>query len=69
MIDVNVANPNFAFTVTGMADIISAGTLTSDGTFAVTDNSALFDFTANKNGNAVDLALAAAGGGAVAAPA
>ncbi len=62
-IDVNVANPNFAFTATGMAGIISAGTLTSDGTFAVTDNSALFDFTATKNGNAVDLSLAPVGAG------
>jgi uncharacterized protein with beta-barrel porin domain len=62
-IDVNVANPNFAFTATDMAGIITAGSLVSDGTFAVTDNSVLFDFTATKNGNAVDLALAAAGGG------
>ena len=42
-----------------MADIISAGTLISDG-FSVTDNSLLFDFGAVKNGNAVDLTLAAA---------
>ena len=60
-IDVNVADPNFAFTATSMADVISAGTLASDGTFAVTDNSALFDFTASMNGNAVDLALAIPG--------
>lgn len=58
-IDVNVANPNFAFTATGMAGIITAGTLTWDGTSVVTDNSVLFNFTASKNGNAVDLALAA----------
>lgn len=62
-INVNVANPNFSFTATSMAGIISAGTLTSDGTFAVTDNSALFDFTATKNGNAVDLALAVVSSG------
>jgi autotransporter family porin len=64
-IDVNVANPTFAFTTASMTSIISAGTLVSDGTFAVTDNSNLFDFTASKNGNAVDLALvtAASSGG------
>ncbi|MDX2463061.1 MAG: autotransporter domain-containing protein [Porticoccus sp.] len=59
-INVNIANPNFSFTTTNMASIISAGTLLSDGTFAVTDNSLLFDFGAVKNGNAVDLTLAAA---------
>ncbi len=59
-IKVNVTNPNFSFTTTSMANIISAGTLTSNGTFAVTDNSLLFDFGAVKKGNAVDLTLAAA---------
>lgn len=62
-IDVNVSNPNFAFTATSMASIISAGTLSWDGTSVVTDNSVLFDFTASKNGNAVDLNLAVAAGG------
>jgi autotransporter family porin len=59
-INVNVAVPNFSFTTTNMANIISAGTLLSDGTFSVADNSLLFDFGAVKNGNAVDLTLAAA---------
>ena len=59
-IDVNVADANFAFTAASMASIISAGTLTWDGTSVVTDNSVLFDFTASKNGNAVDLVLAVA---------
>lgn len=59
-IDVNVENPNFSFTVTSMANIISAGTLTSDGTFSVTDNSLLFNFSAVKDGNTVDLSIAAA---------
>ncbi|MEW6329981.1 MAG: autotransporter domain-containing protein [Pseudomonadota bacterium] len=63
MIYVNVADPDFAFTATSLSDVISAGTLVSDGTFAVDDNSALFDFTASKNGNAVDLALASPGAG------
>ena len=58
-INVDVTNPNFAFTATSMTGVLTAGTLTSDGTFAVTDNSALFNFTASKNGNAVDLALEA----------
>jgi len=62
-IDVNVADPNFAFTATSMAGIINAGTLASDGTFAVTDNSTLFDFTASTNGSAVDLDLVAPGSG------
>lgn len=59
-IDVNVADPDFAFTATGMADIISAGTLVSDGTFVVTDNSTLFNFSAVKDVNTVDLSIAAA---------
>ncbi|HDZ16443.1 hypothetical protein LCGC14_0484110, partial [marine sediment metagenome] len=59
-ININVTDPNFSFTTTNMVNIISAYTLVSDGTFAVTDNSLLFDFGAVKNGNAVDLTLAAA---------
>ncbi|NMQ26742.1 autotransporter outer membrane beta-barrel domain-containing protein [Candidatus Accumulibacter phosphatis] len=38
--------------------VIKAGTLNAS-TFAVTDNSALFDFRAAQNGNSVDLAIAA----------
>jgi autotransporter family porin len=59
-ININVANPNFAFTTAltnGMLDIISADTLISDGTFAVTDNSLLFNFGAVKDSNTVDLTL------------
>lgn len=59
--DVDVANPNHAFTATGLANVVSAGTLVSDGTFAVTDNSVLFDFRAVKDGNTVDLVISAAG--------
>ncbi len=62
-VDVNVTDTNFSFSATSMADIISAGTLASDGTFSVTDNSALFDFSAVKDGNTVDLTLAAASNG------
>jgi uncharacterized protein with beta-barrel porin domain len=45
-----------------MTNVLTAGTLAWDGTSVVTDNSVLFDFTATKNGNAVDLTLCAAGG-------
>ena len=58
-IDVNVTNPNLRFTAARLENIISAGTLTSDGTFSVTDNSLLFDFSAVKDGNTVDLTLTA----------
>lgn len=59
-IDVDVTNPNFSFSAARMANVISAGTLVSDGSFAVTDNSNLFNFRAAKNGNAVDLIVAPA---------
>lgn len=59
-IDVNVSDPNFRFTANSMANIISAGTLNSPGTFAVTDNSLLFNFGAVKDGNTVDLTITAA---------
>jgi outer membrane autotransporter protein len=62
LINVDVASPNFAFTATKLTNIITAGTLVSDGTFSVTDNSNLFDFHAKMNGNAVDLCLSPAGG-------
>ena len=58
-IDVDVSNANTPFTATTLADIISATALTSDGTFAVTDNSLLFNYGAVKDGNTVDLTLAA----------
>jgi len=59
---VNVAGaPTLAVGDT-LAGVLSAGTLTV-GTITVTDNSALFDFTGTKNGNAVDLSIIAAGGG------
>jgi autotransporter family porin len=59
-IDINVADADFNFTATSMANAISAGTLVSDGTFAVSDNSLLFNFGAVKNGDAVDLTIAVA---------
>jgi len=60
-INVNVSNPGYTFGVNSLAGIISAGTLSAT-TFVTTDNSTLFDFTAVKNGNAVDLILSLAGG-------
>ena len=56
-IDVDVTHANQPFNVTTLQDVLSAGTLKSDGTFAVTGNSALFDFGAVKDGNTVDLTL------------
>lgn len=60
-IDVNVANPNYAFSVQSLQDVLSATSLISDGTFSVTDNSLLFNFGAVKDGDTVDLTLTAAG--------
>ena len=57
---VNVANPGFSFSATSLNNIISAGTISGDGTFATTTNSSLFNFIAVENGNHVDLTIAAA---------
>lgn len=57
---VDVSNASTKFNVSHMDKVFSAGTLVSDGTFAVSDNSLLFDFGAIKNGNAIDLTLKAA---------
>lgn len=47
------------YNTTGKLDnIISAGTLNSNGTFNVTDNALLFNFGAVKDGNTVDLTVA-----------
>jgi outer membrane autotransporter protein len=53
-IKVNVASVNTLAVGNTLSSVISAGTL-SASTFTVTDNSALFDFSATVNGNAVDL--------------
>ncbi len=52
-VDVNMVNT----LVIGetLSSVVSAGTLVSDGTFKVTDNSALFNFTGAINGNAIDI--------------
>ncbi|KGK42130.1 hypothetical protein LH51_09385 [Nitrincola sp. A-D6] len=73
---VNVANPNFGFTTAvnnGLTDILSAndqlligGVEVPDGPISdlqVTDNSVLFDFSAARNANSIDLILSAVGGG------
>lgn len=60
-ITVDVTDPGYHFSSKGLQDILNAGTLVSDGTFAVTDNSLLFKFGAVKDGNTVDLTLAAEG--------
>lgn len=59
-IAVDVANPNYQFSVSSLQDVLKAGSLNSDGTFAVTDNSVLFNFGAVKDGNTVDLTLTSA---------
>jgi outer membrane autotransporter protein len=59
-IDVNVLGSPVIASNARLADVILAGTLISDGTFLVTDNSALFNFKAVVNGNAVDLIAAPA---------
>jgi outer membrane autotransporter protein len=55
---VDVNGVNTLATGDTLAGVLTAGTL-SASTFAVTDNSALFDFTGAVNGNAIDLAIAA----------
>lgn len=57
---VDVSNPGYAFTASTLNDVLSANNLISDGTFAVSDNSLLFNFGAVKDGNTVDLTLAKA---------
>ena len=56
-LDVGLYSANTSFTVSSLADVISAGRLVSDGTFNVTSTSALFNFGAVKDGNTVDLTL------------
>ncbi len=53
-IEVDVAAVNTLAHNDTLAGVISAGTLNAS-TFSLSDNSALFDFTASINGNAVDL--------------
>ncbi|SIR06626.1 autotransporter outer membrane beta-barrel domain-containing protein, partial [Aquipseudomonas alcaligenes] len=54
---VDVSSPSYSFSSQSLQDVLSAGTLNSDGTFAVSDNSLLFNFGAVKDGNTVDLTL------------
>ncbi|WP_040262495.1 autotransporter family protein [Pseudomonas massiliensis] len=68
-IDVKLLNTGTPFNVNSLADVLSAGKLVSDGTFKVTSNSALFDVSAVKHGNTVDLALAAKSANGVASAA
>ncbi|WP_263263857.1 autotransporter outer membrane beta-barrel domain-containing protein [Pseudomonas sp. RIT-PI-S] len=56
---VNVANPAQPFSVSSLDNVISAGTLASDGTYNVTSNSQLFNFSGVKDANTLDLKLAA----------
>lgn len=54
-IDVSVTGAGTLTTGGTLADVLTAGTLVSDGTFRVTDSSFLFNFDALKDGNTVDL--------------
>lgn len=56
---VDVANPTQPFSVSRLDNVISAGTLASDGTYTVTSNSQLFNFSGVKDANTLDLKLAA----------
>ncbi|MCY1164453.1 MAG: autotransporter domain-containing protein [Pseudomonadota bacterium] len=59
-IDVDVTRKDQVFNSKRLQNILTATTLNSDGTFAVTDNSTLFNFGAVKEGNAVHLTIAPA---------
>ncbi|MFF7709972.1 autotransporter domain-containing protein [Pseudomonas sp. NPDC007930] len=61
---VDVSNPTQPLNVARLNDVISAGTLASDGTFQVSSNSQLFNFNGVKDGNTLDLALSAKAAGA-----
>lgn len=56
---VDVANPAQPLSVSKLDNVISAGTLASDGTYTVTSNSQLFTFSGVKDANTLDLKLAA----------
>lgn len=56
---VDVATPYYTFNVASLQNILSATHLNSNGSFAVSDNSVLFDFGARKDGNTVDLTVTA----------
>lgn len=56
-LEVDVSNPGYQFSASTLNNVLSANNLISDGTFAVSDNSHLFNFGAIKDGNTVDLTL------------
>ncbi|WP_040262054.1 autotransporter family protein [Pseudomonas massiliensis] len=58
-IDIDLSQATQPLAPAQLQNVVSAGTLVSDGTFKVTSNSALFNFGAVKDGNTVDLTLAA----------
>jgi autotransporter family porin len=53
--DVDVTQSGQSFSGATLANVLSAGTLQSNGTYTVTSDSALFNFNGVKNGNSVDL--------------
>jgi uncharacterized protein with beta-barrel porin domain len=54
-LDVDVNTTNTLAVGETFLSVVSAGTVISDGTFKVTDNSALFNFTGAINGNTIDV--------------
>ncbi|WP_297576721.1 autotransporter domain-containing protein [uncultured Deefgea sp.] len=68
-INVNVVGaPSLIAGTSAQPGVITAETLVAGPSFTVTDNSALFDFIATKNGNAVDLCVETAGASRCTAP-
>jgi hypothetical protein len=56
--NVDVVDSGQSFSGARLNDVLSAGTLNSNGSYAVTSNSALFNFNGVKDGNSVDLVAA-----------
>jgi autotransporter family porin len=56
--NVDVVDSGQSFSGARLNDVLSAGTLNSNGSYAVTSNSALFNFKGVKDGNSVDLVAA-----------
>ncbi|WP_313516438.1 autotransporter domain-containing protein [Pseudomonas sp.] len=61
-IDVDVANPSYAFTSSSLQNVLTANSILSSGAFSVTDNSLLFNFGAqlNEEEDALSLTLSQA---------
>lgn len=65
---IDVTFSNFDFNTNQFDDVLSATTLNSDGSFAVTEDSGLFDVIALKDGNTVDLQITTATDNTISGP-